>query len=532
MAQRVLSPDMIKMVSSFQENGKLLAQNKLFVEAIAEFKKALEIMPESVSILTELHQVYQNTNDEEKQLDVLQQIYRIQKDEMSIYQRAMLMDLQKRFLVWDHLQEHWAYFKRSDILDKGVLAPFHSLSCPLSVSQLQQVARAFVKKNQDFQPRVAQFSFKDRKFSDRKIRLGFLGADFRIHPTGFVIAEFFDLIDKSKFELYLYDNFPAHEQAWPRKRIYATTSHVCDVQNMSNEQLAEKIYKDEIDVLIDINGLTLKHRLAVMPYQSAPVQATFLGFCGTQGGIPGLEYNFSDKYCIHENEQCFYDEKIKYLEPVHRLIDRKIEVPKDDFKRSHLGLKEDQLVLCCFNNTYKYTPAYFDLWARILKRVPKAVLWFYKPNEFCEANILKEMAKRDIPANRVVFTPMMTHPAHMARYRVADLFLDTELYGAHTTAMEALYMGCPMLTCPGTTFVSRVGGSLLTALQMPELICKDVAEYEEKAVSYLTNPESLKALKKKVADKVKSSSLFDTEKFTRSFEKACLEMLDDFQQKK
>lgn len=532
MIQKILTPEMLKTVGILQENGKLLLQSKLFVEALSEFKKALEIMPDSVSVLMEMYQIYKNMNNEEKQLEILQHVYRLQKDDMPLFLRACLLDLEKRFLAWDNLEEHWDCFKKADVLEKGVLAPFHALSCPMSAAQLQHCARAFVKKNPEFQPRVSQFSFKDRTFNNRKIKLAFLGADFRIHPTGFVIGEFFELIDRDKFELYLYDTFPAHEQAWPRKRIYATTPHVCNVQEMSNEQLAQKIYDDKIDVLIDINGLTMKHRLAVIPYQSAPVQATFLGFCGTQGGIPGLDYNFADTYCIHKDEEGFYDEKIKYLEPVHRLIDRKIEVPTENFKRSHLGLKDDQLVLCCFNNTYKYTPHYFDLWSRILKRVEKAVLWFYKPNEFCEGNILKEMAKRDIPANRIVFTPMLPHPAHMARYRVADLFLDTEIYGAHTTAMEALYMGCPVLTCPGQTFISRVGGSLLTALQMSELICKDVAEYEEKAVSYLMDADKLKALKQKVAEKVKTAPLFDTEKFTRSFEKACMEMLADFQKKK
>ncbi|MGN0919394.1 MAG: tetratricopeptide repeat protein [Alphaproteobacteria bacterium] len=511
---------------SLLKQGNTFFAKKLMGDALTCYKRALKLFPASVEVLSKLGSLYQEMGKTDKAYKAFRRVLELNEDDTPLSIRTQLFDLEKRFLFWDHWQEEMDYFMSDEVINSGMVAPFILLSTPMDNEQLFRAISGNVKKQPAFREKPCTFSFSDRKKDAPKLRLGFLCGDLRVHPTGYVIGEFFELIDREKFDVYLYDTHP-DEASEPSKRIYATTPNVCSVEKMTDEEAAKKIYEDKIDILIDLNGHTSYQRLGVMTYHPAVAQGTFLGFLGTMGGIPGCRYNFADEYAVPPDQQKYYGEKIKYLEPVHRLIDRKVNIAPAAVLRSDLNFAPDTIVLCCFNNTYKYTPAYFDLWASILKRVPKAVLWFYVNADIVRQNIISEFEKRGIEANRLVFCNMAPHHEHLVRYQVADLLLDTEYYNAHTTAMEALYMGCPMITCPGKTFTSRAGGAMLQALGMPQMICKDIQEYEEKVVELCSTPDALKKLRQETTEKAKSSPLFDTAKFTRSFEKACREMYEE-----
>lgn len=502
-------------------------RRKMWIEALSEFQQALEFSPRSIQALASVAFIYGQLGKHINQYRALNRIVELYEDDTPLHIRQQLLELEKKYLFWDTLDRDIAYFQRPDILEKGIINPFSiGAYIPLTNKQRYQALRSFVKTQPAFQPKSCAFSFSDRKPHPPKIKLGFLCADCRPHPTGYVIAEFFESIDRNKFEVFLYDAHPDLE-SYPSKRIYKTIENIVPVDKMSDEEAARKIYEDKIDVLIDMNGFTTFSRLPIMTYQPAPAQGTFLGYIGTLGGVPGIDYHFVDKYSILEGEEKYYYETLKYLDPVRWVIDHKIELPQNAPLKRHLGFKKDSIVLCCFNNLYKFTPNYFDLWARILKRVPKAVLWFYGRTPILEENIKKEFEKRGIDSEQIVCSQYVSHTEHLARYKVADLLLDTEIYNAHTTGMEALFMGLPLITCPGTTYASRVGGALLNALEMDELICKDIQEYEDKVVHLCENPEELKALHQKLAEQIQKGKLFDTQKFTRSFEKACEEMYEE-----
>ena len=516
----------IEEYEKWLKQGNAFFGKKLIGDAVTCYKRALKLFPASVEVLSKLAIIYNESGQTSKAYKAYQRILELNEDDTPLHIRSQLFDLEKRFIFWDHLNEDFDFVSMDENINSGAFPPFFLLSSPLNNEQLYRGISSYVRKSPIFRARPCVFSFKDRKKDQKKIRLGILCGDLRIHPTGYVIGEFFELIDREKFDLYLYDTHPDEKSA-PHRRIYSTTPNICNVEQMTDEEAAKKIYEDKIDVLIDLNGHTSFHRLGIMTYRPAVAQGTFLGFLGTMGGIPGCDYNFADEYAIPPDQQKYYGEKIKYLYPVHRLVDRKVEIAPATILRHDLNFDKDTIVLCCFNNTYKYTPNYFDLWVRILKRVPKAVLWFYANTDIVKQNITAEFLKRDIAPERVVFCNMAPHNEHLTRYQVADLLLDTEYYNAHTTAMEALYMGCPMVTCPGQTFTSRAGGAILTALGMPEMICKDIAEYEEKVVELCNTPGALKKLREKTTELAKTSDLFNTEKFTRSFEKAVREMFEE-----
>ena len=521
---------MMKNLDHYQsalKQGRVYQSKHNWLDALDLYKKALLINPRSFEALSGCAAVFHALDDIEKEYKTLQRIIEIYGADTPIPIWTKLLELDKKYCFWDTLDRDTNYFKSDIAIQKAELSPFLALSSPFSNAELLKITKNWCKKQEYLNPRVVTFDFKDRKKEAHKLKLGFVCGDFRNHPTGFVIGEFFELIDQDKFDVYLYDTHPDTDSA-PSKRIYSTTEHIFAIDKLSDEEAVKKIYEDKIDVLVDLMGHTNFHRLGIFPYQPAPAQGTFLGFLGTLGGVPGIDYHFVDKYSLPPDQQKYFSETIKYVEPTNWLIDHKVDLPKAALRRSHMGFKSDDIVLCCFNNSYKYTPRYFDLWARILKRVDKAVLWFYAWHPILEQNILKEFKKREISEDRIIFTKMLPHSDHLARYKIADLFLDTELYNAHTTGMEALFMGCPLITCPEhNTLTGRAGGTLLTALEMPEMICKDISEYEEKVVELCNTPGALKKLREKTTQKAKTAPLFDMQKFTRSFEKAVREMYEE-----
>jgi predicted O-linked N-acetylglucosamine transferase (SPINDLY family) len=278
-----------------------------------------------------------------------------------------------------------------------------------------------------------------------------------------------------------------------------------DVHPLSYRDIAMLARSLEIDIAVDLGGFTKDSRTEVFAISAAPIQISYIGYLGTMGATY-YDYLIADQVMIPENNQKYYSEKIVYL-PSYQVNDSKEPLPEIVFTRKDLGLPETGFVFCCFNNSYKFTPTTFDSWARILKKVDGSVLLIFADNDKAKKNLIKEIILRGIQPNRIIFGKRLAKLEYLARYQVADLFLDTSPYNAGTTASDALRMGLPMLTCLGNSLVSRMGASLLNAVNLPELIKTNQEEYELFAIELAMNPEKLRIIKNKLVSNLPTARL-------------------------
>jgi predicted O-linked N-acetylglucosamine transferase (SPINDLY family) len=297
---------------------------------------------------------------------------------------------------------------------------------------------------------------------------------------------------------------------------------------MSYKDVAMLARSIELDIAVDLGGYTQDSRTEIFAMSVAPIQLSYIGYLGTMGANY-YDYLVADQTIIPEKNQKYYSEKVVYL-PSYQVNDSKQSPPATIFTRQDIGLPEEGFVFCCFNNTYKITPTSFDSWGRILEKVQGSVLLIYADNESAQINLTKEVALRGIDPSRLIFGKRLPTPEYLARYRVADLFLDTHPYNAGTTSSDALRMGLPVLTCIGNSFASRMGASILHAINLPELITTTQEEYESLAIELAINPEKLKIIKDKLVNNLPTAPLYDTPLFTQHLESAYLTMYDRYQQ--
>jgi predicted O-linked N-acetylglucosamine transferase (SPINDLY family) len=296
---------------------------------------------------------------------------------------------------------------------------------------------------------------------------------------------------------------------------------------MSHKAVAMLARSVEIDIAVDLGGYTANCRTGIFAMSAAPIQISYIGYLGTMAA-DYMDYLIADRTLIPEKNQKYYSEKIAYL-PSYQVNDSKQSLPATVSTRQDVGLPEAGFVFCCFNNTFKFTPTTFDSWGRILKQVDNSVLLIYIARESAKTNLTKEIALRGIDPSRLIFAERLPKPEYLARYRVADLFLDTLPYNAGTTASDALRMGLPVLTCIGSSFASRMAASVINAVNLPELITTTQEQYESLAVELATNPEKLKIIKDKLVDNLPTAPLYDTPLFARHLESAYLAMYDRYQ---
>ena len=305
-----------------------------------------------------------------------------------------------------------------------------------------------------------------------------------------------------------------------RQRVISAMDHFTKIHTMTDVEAAQLIRRDEIDILVDLQGQTAGARANMLAYRPAPVQITYLGLPATTG-LPSIDYVIADKFLIPENEALNYSERPIYMPDVYQVSDRKRNVgPKP--ARADCNLPAEGFVFCTFNNNYKYTPDLFDAWMNILRRVPGSVLLLLADNQWSEANLKKEAKARKIDPKRLVFGPRLSPENYLARYQVADLFLDSFPFNAGTTANDALWMGLPLLTLTGRSFASRMAGALLTAAKMESLITYNLKDYEEKAVALASDPAEMARLRAHLQAVRSDGVLFDTSRFVRNLEERLL----------
>jgi predicted O-linked N-acetylglucosamine transferase (SPINDLY family) len=363
-----------------------------------------------------------------------------------------------------------------------------------------------------------------QNYGHKKLRIAYCSSDFCLHPVSLLTVQMFELHNRDLFEVYGFCWSPEDGSA-TRQRVKQAMDHFFTIHQLSDEDAARLIRSHEIDILVDLQGQTSGARANILGYGPAPIQITYLGLPATTG-LPSIDYVIADEFLIPRSEVQFYSEKPLYMPHVYQVSDRKrVHGPRPT--RASCGLPEQGFVFCSFNNSYKYTPEVFAVWLSLLKQIPGSVLWLLADNPSAEKNLRKVAEERGFAPERLVFATRVSPENYLARYLVADLFLDTFPFNAGTTANDCLWMGCPLVTYTGRSFGSRMAGALLTAAGLPELITYNLADYEALALALAKDPLRCAALRAKLAIVRESGVLFDTPLFVRDLELRLLNLVDE-----
>jgi len=348
-----------------------------------------------------------------------------------------------------------------------------------------------------------------------RIRIGYFSANFHNHAVMYLMAKLLERHDRSRFEIHAYSYGPDTDDEM-RQRAQKGVEVFHDVRALNSQEIAELARKDGIDIAIDLMGHTENARPEIFVHRAAPIQINYLGYPGSMGSH--MEYIIADRTLIPEGHDDHYSEKIIYLPHTYMPSDDEREISDRPMTRKEMGLPEQGVVFCSFNNIYKIGAKEFGIWMRLLDSVPGGVLWLKGANPWAVRNLREEAQKRGVDPNRIIFAERVSMAEHLARHRLADLFLDTFHYNAHSTASDALWAGLPVITLAGQSFAARVAASLLNAIGLPELITHSASDYERLALELARDPQKLSALKAKLAGLKNGAPLFDTGRFTRNLE--------------
>jgi len=406
----------------------------------------------------------------------------------------------------------------------GVVDPFGYMGFSDSESDLQKAASLY--QNEKF-PLNKSFIKTAKYARHKKIKIAYVSGEFREHANGSLMTGLIECHDRDKFEVIGYDN-GKDDESFLRTRLLKSFDEHIDIRLISDSDLTKRTQKKEIDILFNLNGFFGEHRSGLFANRAAPIQINFLGCPGTMG-VDYMDYLVADPVVIPESSYQYYTEKIILMPHSYQINDsRRLEL-KRNLTLKDCGLPEGKFIFNCFNNIYKITPPTFQRWMRILNRVPGSVLWFYNNFPEAEVNLRREAQALGVDPSRLFFSPYIKMYDHLERYALADLFLDSLPYNAHTSASDALWANLPVLTLQGKSFAGRVAASLLHAIAMPELITYTEQDFEDRAVDLATHPEKLAALKVKLAKNRLTTPLFDTQLYTKHFESALIEAYERYQ---
>jgi protein O-GlcNAc transferase len=537
--------------AAYANKGKALAQRKLREEARAAYAQALAISPNLAEASVGLGHVLRWLWRYDEALAVYDRAISLRPDlaeawfgrglalmalkhfdeaQAACDQAIKLMpEIDYALGQWLHARMHGCLWEDIQKAYKKVLTevsnrrkaalPFSLLSIPSTLSEQKIAAETYIADN--FPPMSDEWVSSYTSPSG-KIRIGYFSADFRSHATAYLIAQLFELHDRSKFEIFGFSIGPSADDEM-RRRLTAAFDQLVDVKEKSDEEIAGLARNLQIDIGVDLMGFTDHSRTGIFVHRAAPIQVNYLGYPGTIG-TNYVDYIIADRILIRPEEAEFYSEKIVYLPHSYQVNDRTRRISDRRFTRNELSLPPDAFVFCCFNNCYKITPDVFDIWMRLLTKVNGSVLWLLESNASAVKSLRAEAMRHGIGSDRLVFAKRMDLSDHLARHASGDLFLDTFYYNAHTTASDALWAGLPLVTRLGNTFASRVAASLLNAIGLPELITRTSGEYEQLALELAINPDKLSRFKQRLVANRLKCPLFDTKLFTKHIEIAYQKM--------
>ena len=507
---------------AYNDLGSTLQDAGKHKEAEDAYREALRLRPDHDDVLVALGILLRRLNRRKEALECFE---RVSADPRFSYAVGFAADCRARMCDWS--AEYANVIREvTEGVRKGkkYTTPFLLINF-CDDAALQRSCAEVYARNFPCSYGASEFSREQRRRHDR-IRVAYVSPDFREHPVAYLIADMIERHDRSRFEVIGVSIGGPSRSAW-RKRLMRGFDRFEDVYEVSDEDVVRRLRDLEIDIAVDLAGYTAQSRPLIFASRAAPIQVNYLGFPGTMGA-PFMDYIVADRVVIPEDQQCGYVEKVAYLPDTFQCASLR-EIAERTPTRSELGLPETGFVFCCFNNTYKIQPEFFDVWMRLLRQIKGSVLWFRRANESVEDNLRREARARGCDPDRLIFAGRVELPEHYARQRQADLFLDTLPYNAHTTASDALSAGLPVLTCTGSAFAGRVGASLLHAVGLPELVTRNLADYEALALRLASHPQEMTALKQKLQRNVRTEPLFDVERFCRHIEVAYQRMWDIWQ---
>jgi predicted O-linked N-acetylglucosamine transferase (SPINDLY family) len=506
----------------FYQRTEVLLKLKKINEALTDYQKSIELNPNFIEGHFSLANALFDIGKFDQALHYYQRAICIDPDYDYLY--GFYIQVKMKMCQWEDISDELLLFEKNLSESRWITFPFIALHLYDKPAIHQKIATSYIKKRySNKHVAINPFALQKKK----KIRVGYFSADFRIHPTSQLIVEILRCHDRTQFEVYGFSFGPENNDL---TKQYITTifDKFIDVSSMSDDEIVRLSKNFEIDIAVDLNGHTQYARTEVFLTRCAPVQINYLAYPSTIGSSH-MDYIMADRVVIHEGNQEFFSEKKIYLSNCYVTHDSKNKVLENIYSRSDFDLPNNAFIFCCFNGSFKILPKTFDMWMRILKSVEGSILWLYRDNSFAVDNLLKEARFRGVNPNRLIFAERMDLDQHLPRYRLADLFLDTFPYNAHTTANDSLWAGLPVLTLMGQSFASRVASSLLQAIELPELICHTHAEYEAKAIELALNPQKLADLKKKLANNQKTTPLFNGFQITRNIELAYTSVYQRYQ---
>lgn len=501
-----------------RNQGDCLRMGGYYEDAVKSYRRAVALRPKDVATHVILGEVLRELKQYEAALTSLSRAFALEPDYpflrgSCLHTRAFLCD-------WRNFEAQCKDLSDRIERDEPVIAAFALLSLTASARLQQQAARTLARQNYPARTDLGPIPQRPKL---RRIRIGYFSADFHNHATTYLMAELFEQHDRTKFELIAFSFGPDIADSM-RQRIYPVFDRFIDVRENSDREIAELSRALYIDIAVDLKGYTADNRFGIFAYRAAPIQVSYLGYPGTLGA-DYIDYVIADPTVIPEANRTYFTEKVAYLPHCYQVNDRKRTIADTQPTRAASGLPPTGFVYCCFNSNYKISPQTLDCWMRILHQVDGSVLWLLEDHPITTQNLRQEAGKRGIDPQRLVFASRVPLPEHLARHRLAGLFLDTLPYNAHTTASDALWSGLPVVSCPGEAFASRVAASLLNAIGLPELITPTTAAFEALAVELALNPTRLEAIRSRLANNRLTTPLFDSHLFARHMENAYLQMV-------
>ncbi|MCM8595889.1 tetratricopeptide repeat protein [Accumulibacter sp.] len=505
-----------------KNHGVALSRMHKWNEAVPFFLRAIECHPgDYVEAIAQLANVLLAANRNDEASVCLNELWKNDPENAGILSQLLCASLKR--CEWDELTDRLATLRAlSDGYRKVADNPFVVLSFPGATAEEQQwVAanhcRGSIPESVLDAPRVPAECARSVEDAPRRLRIGYLSGDYRNHPVGLIIPQVIELHDRSRVEVFGFST-GADDRSEIRERLRLAFDHFVDLAECSVSETARRIRSDAIDILVDLSGWTADGRPEALALRCAPVQVNWLGYAGTIGHPKLADYLLGDPVVTPHEDQAYYTETLAHLPHCYLPADTTVHLEAPP-SRLDAGLPESGFVFCSFNNSYKFNPAVFDLWCRLLSETPGSILWLSQPGGSAGERLQKEVAARGVAPARLIFAPRVeSRIDHLSRLQLADLALDPFPYNSHSTGIDVLWAGVPMVSLLGDTFPGRVGASLLRTVGLSELVARSPDDYCELALALVRDPDRLRELRARLAAGRKHSALFDMPNFVRSLE--------------
>jgi predicted O-linked N-acetylglucosamine transferase (SPINDLY family) len=507
---------------AYNNKANILNLTGDFDEALNYYNKAININSNYLDAYSNKAHLLNNLGRHNESIDAFRNIYNLNPNYDFLLGAFYFARMQ--MCDWENYNAQTSEIIKKINENKKVADPFSMFSVSDSLNLQKKIAKIYTRsKIIKPQKSVKQVPNQTKK---NKIRIGYYSSDFRNHPVGNLLLEFFELHNEKDFEIIAFSFGPKSSDSIKLK-LATYFDKFIEVNDKSDKEIADLGKAFSLDLAVDLNGYTAHHRANIFSYRVAPIQISYIGYPGTMNN-KHIDYLIADKVIIPPEKQKYYSEKIIYLPNTYQVTNRKKIISSKKITKKDLGLPRNQFIYCCFNSSYKINPKIFDVWMRILKKVDNSILWLVKNNDASEKNLKKEALLRGVNPERIIFVNRKSYDEYLAQQMHADLFLDTFPYNGHSTTSDSLLIGLPVLTLKGNTFASRVGASLLSAANMPELISTNLKDYEIKAVNLALDYNSLKSTKKKLASNINNCPLFDVPTAIKNIEMAYRKALDSY----